>query len=83
MRRVLVIYEKDLEDNEVIVIGVVDSLENVEILIGEYYGKFKEVSYRDIRDSSLEYEKLLEVEGIFGEPHQVKIWLEWFVLNCV
>ena len=82
MKMLLVIHEKDLDDKEQIVIGVADSVENAEKIINEYYGEHKEISYKDIRDSNLEYSKVLEVKGAFEEPYRVKIWLEWFQLNC-
>lgn len=82
MEMLLVIHEKDLDDKEQIVIGVADSVENAEKIINEYYGEHKEINYKDIRDSNLEYSKVLEVKGAFEEPYQVEIWLEWFQLNC-
>lgn len=82
MKMLLVIHEKDLDDKEQIVVGVADSVENAEKIINEYYGEYKEISYNDIRDSNLEYSKVLEVKGAFEEPYRVKIWLEWFQLNC-
>lgn len=82
MKMLLVIHEKDLDDNEQIVVGVADSVENAENIINEYYGEHKEISYKDISDSNLEYSKMLEVKGAFEEPYQVEIWLEWFQLNC-
>lgn len=81
MKYLLVIHEKDLIDNEQIVIGVADSVENAEKIINEYYGEHKEISHNDIRDSNLEYSKVLEVKGAFEEPYRVEIGLEWFILN--
>lgn len=78
----LVIHEKDLDDKEKIVVGVADSVENAEKIINEYYGELKELSFNDIRDSNLEYSKVLEVKRAFGEPYKVEICLEWFELNC-
>ncbi len=82
MKMLLVIHEKDLDDKEQIVVGVADSVENAEKIINEYYGEYKEINYNDIRDSNLEYSKVLEVKGAFEEPYRVEIWLEWFQLNC-
>lgn len=82
MKMLLVIHEKDLDDKEQIVVGVADSVENAEKIVNEYYGEYKEISYNDIRDSNLEYSKVLEVKGAFEEPYRVEIWLEWFRLNC-
>ena len=78
----LVIHEKEIDDKEQIVVGVADSVENAEKIINEYYGEHKEIRFNDIRDSNLEYSKILEVKGAFEEPYQVEIWLEWFQLNC-
>lgn len=78
---ILVIHEKDLDDKEQIVVGVADSVKNAEKMINEYYGEHKEISYTDIRDSNLEYTKVLEVKGVFEDPYRVEILLEWFQLN--
>lgn len=77
----IVIHEQDLQDKEQDVIGVCSSVENAELLINEYYGEFVEISKQDIRDSALEYSKILEVKGINEEPYRVKITLQWFSLN--
>ena len=78
----LVIHEKDFDNKGRIVVGVADSIENAEKIINDYYGEYKEISYKDIRDSNLEYSKVLELEGAFKKPYRVEIWLEWFELNC-
>ncbi len=77
MKNLLVIHEKDLDDNEHIVVGVADSVKNAENIIKDYYGEFEEISYEDIRDCNLEYSKVIEVNGTY----KVMIWLEWFELN--
>jgi hypothetical protein len=79
---IVVIHEKDLEDNEQIVIGVADSVESAERIIDEYYGEYEQIIYRDIRDSNIEYSKVLEVKSAFGSS-RVEIWLEWFSLNSL
>jgi len=80
----LVIHEKDHNDNEEIVIGVAESVEMAEIMIKEYYGvgNYTEVSKQDIRDSMLEYSKILKIHhnSILSE-HSVTITLQWFQLN--
>lgn len=80
---VIVIHEKDHEDKEESVIGVADSIENAEKIIEEYYGKgqYKEISFNDIRDSMLEYSKILEIMWHKSPPTRVTITLEWFSLN--
>ena len=77
----IVIHEQDLQDKEQDVIGVCSSIENAEKLIKEYYGEFIEISKQDIRDSTLEYSKILEIKGIDEETYRVKITLQWFSLN--
>lgn len=79
---VYVIHEIDLDDNERIVVGVADSLVNVDKVVDEYYGKYKVVHYEDIRDSNLEWVKKIETDGIMeGEIYRYKIWVESFCLN--
>lgn len=82
---VIVINEKDHEDNEEIVIGVADSLESAELMIEHHYGKdnYTEVSFNDIRDSNLEYSKVIEIKWAKREPTRATITLEWFKLNCL
>ena len=81
--QILVIHEKDLDDNERSVIGVSDSVDNALKVIKEYYGDYTEVRSRDMNVSNLEFEKLLE---LFYTPekkatYQVLVWTEWFSLN--
>jgi hypothetical protein len=81
----LVIHELDLDDNEKCVIGVADSIKNAESIIEKFYGKgkYKEISFNDIRDSNLEYSKVIEVNDsiIPNFNYKVKLTLEWFSLN--
>jgi hypothetical protein len=79
----IVIHEKDHEDNEQIVIGVADSVKNAEIIIDEYYGKenYTEVSFNDIRDSRLEYSRVIEIKWFESEPTKVTLTLQWFTLK--
>jgi len=79
----IVIHETDLSDNEQIVIGVASSVEKAEDLISKYYGEFKEVSFNDIRDSRLEYSKIIEVADSHSETEKwnYKLLLEWFELD--
>jgi hypothetical protein len=79
----IVIHEKDHEDNEEIVIGVANSLVNAESIIEEYYGKdnYTEVSFNDIRDGNLECSKVIEIKWHESEPTKVTLTLEWFSLN--
>lgn len=81
---IYVLIEQDLKDNETIVIGVADSVENAQKVMDEYYGVYKVVDYRDIRDSQLEWEKTIEVgydKLLKMSPEKYKVTLEWFELN--
>ena len=79
----IVIQEKDHEDGEERIIGVADSVKNAEGIIEEHYGKgnYIEVAYRDIRDSTIEYIKIIEIKWHKSEPTKVTLTLEWFRLN--
>ena len=82
----LVIHEKDHSDGEECVLGVAESVEMAENMIEKYYGKgqYKEISKNDIRDSNLEYSKVLEVKGLEDaliDDYKVTITLQWFQLN--
>jgi hypothetical protein len=81
MKQVLVIHEKDLDDDEQSVIGVADSVKSAEKVIREYYGDYKELNHRDVRDSSIEYLKWLEVKDHLNEPYTVRVSLQWFTVN--
>jgi hypothetical protein len=81
MKMVIVIHEKDLSDNESIVIGVADSVENAEKVIKEYYGEFKEIELTHEGDSNIEYIKVIEVKYPNDEVCKYQIMLEWFELN--
>lgn len=77
------ILEKDLSDGNQSVIGVADSLENVDKIVSEYYGEHKVHSFNDIRDSSLEWIKFIKVDhGIKNDPDpNYKVIVQSFQLN--
>ena len=79
----IVIHEKDQDDNEKTVIGVAASVKNAESMIEEYYGKgnYTEVSFTDIRDSNLEYSKVIEVKWNNTKSTKFTLTLEWFSLD--
>lgn len=83
----LVIHEDTLtaeKDHEHIIIGVAESIEMAEDMIKEYYGEgqYEEISKTDIRDSNLEYSKVLRILAWPGhDEYHVQITLEWFKLN--
>jgi len=83
MKNVIVIHERDLEDRSDSVIGVADSIDKAELVIEKYYGigQFKEISFRDIRDSSLEYSKIIEVNDNDRFTYRLELTLEWFEIN--
>ncbi len=81
---IYVLIEQDLKDNETIVIGVANSVQNVQKIMDEYYGVYKVIDYKDIRDSQLEWEKTIEVgwdELLKMNPEKYKVTLQWFELN--
>ena len=78
---VIVIHEKDHEDNSRNVIGVASTVENAQKIIDTYYGDYKELQFIDIRDSNLEWSKRLEVIGAYKKTYEVTVTLEWFELN--
>lgn len=82
-KMVLVIHEKDHQDNEQMVIGVADNTDNAQKIINEYYGKHTELSFTDIRDCNLEWQKEIEVLDHMNKPYKVTVWLEWFQINQV
>jgi|TARA_B110000908_G_C9843893_1_gene266845 hypothetical protein len=79
----IVIHERSHDDNEKSVIGVADSVENAESIIDEWYGinDYRVISFQDIRDSGLEYSKVIEIEYEHFETSLVTLTLEWFTLN--
>ena len=79
---VIGIHEHDHDDKEDIVIGVADSVEKADEVIEKYYGKenMTEISFNDIRDSTLQYSKVLEIGTL---PYKVAITLEWFTINSI
>lgn len=72
---------KPIDKSKKTVIGVATSVEKAEELINEYYGETKELYKLDIRDSSLEYLKVLQI--VSGINHKVEVWLEWFTLDSI
>jgi hypothetical protein len=51
-------------------------------MVNEYYGgKFKQVSYHDVRDSGIEYAKTLDVIDHKNKSYRVTIIIESFTLN--
>lgn len=79
---VYVIVEHDHKDNEHCNIGITDDLDLIPCMINEYYGgKFNEISFHDIRESGIEYTKILEVLDHKNNPYRVTIIAETFILN--
>lgn len=83
MTDVIVIHQKDLEDNHKGVIGVASNLDKADELIKEHFGEFQEISKDDIRDSTLEYSKIIECYGVDRKPYRCEIWTEWFKIDNI
>ena len=80
--QVLIIYENGIDDGRHSVIGVASSIEKAEAMIEEFYGSdYIELSKNDIRDSGLEYSKILNVKDHNGILYPVQITLEWFNID--
>ena len=60
---VYVIHEKDLKYQEEDVLGVVSDINNVDNFLKDYHGKYETVSFRDVRDGTIEYIKTIKVDG--------------------
>lgn len=82
--RVLIIHENDIDDGRHSVIGVASSIEKAETMIEEFYGPdYVQLNYNDIRDSGLEYSKILNVKDHNGILYPVQITLEWFDIDKI
>lgn len=82
--RLIVIEEIDLEDNEKLVIGVADSMENADKMVDEYYGKnIKLISEHEFNDEFYRLIKTLEVEGAFKKPYRVQVLFTNYYLNQI
>tara|TARA_R110002167_G_C12332715_1_gene620319 strand:- start:68 stop:319 length:252 start_codon:yes stop_codon:yes gene_type:complete len=81
MKNVIVIHERDHQDDENSVIGVATSPQEAQSIIEECYGEHTEISFRDIRDSGLEWSKVLSVDDLRGKRYEVTVCLEWFEVN--
>lgn len=60
---VYVIHEKDWKYKEESILGVVSDINNVDNLLKDYYGKYETISFRDVRDGTIEYIKTIKVDG--------------------
>ena len=80
MDAVYVLIERDLADDDVTVVGVVDSVENSEKFMGEYYGSYELLKHEDIRDSGIEWVKTINIE-FDNTVFSLEVSLEWFELN--
>lgn len=79
-RFVIVIRERDLSDNEVMVVGVVSNRENALKMIDNYYGKDAiQSSFIDVRDSNIDFYMSIHVPGNFGGDY--KITAEDFLID--
>ena len=60
---VYVIHENDWKYKEESILGVVSDINNVDNLLKDYYGKYETISFRDVRDGTIEYIKTIKVDG--------------------
>ena len=60
---VYVIHEKDWKYKEESILGVVSDINNVDNFLKDYYGKYETISFRDVRDGTIEYIKTIKVDG--------------------
>ena len=60
---VYVIHEKDWKYKEESILGVVSDINNVDNSLKDYYGKYETISFRDVRDGTIEYIKTIKVDG--------------------
>lgn len=84
MKTVYLVLEKDYDHEELgyMDIFMTDSLDKIPRLLKQYYGDFEELSFRDIRDSGLEYQKELKITGD-GENYKVSILVKDYQLNQI
>lgn len=80
---IFVIHEEDEDGTGQSVIGLASSLETADKMILEYFGGFKVISFRDIRDSSLEWEKTIEVSSFDNSKYKVRVWVETFTIDTI
>lgn len=79
---ILVIHVVDLDDSHKSVNGVADSVDNAQRIINEYFGEHIEELFTDIRDSNLEWSKVISTESFQkGKRDWHTVTLEWFELN--
>ena len=82
MKMILVIHEKDHEDNETDIIGVAESIERAQIMIDTYYGEYEELEFKDLRDyDDFQWSKRLRVGAPSDTKYEVTVTLEWFCIN--
>ena len=60
---VYVIHEKDWKYKEESILGVVSDINNVDNFLKDYYGKYETISFRDVREGTIEYIKTIKVDG--------------------
>jgi hypothetical protein len=78
-----VIWEQDLSDNEEDIIGVADSVEEVERMILKYYGECKIISNRKIEESGIEFIRRMEVNDWNADKYEVLLTIRYFGLNDI
>ena len=72
MKTVIVLKERDLDDNDVSIIGVASNRENALKIIDEYYGEDSERSqFIDVRDSNIDFYVTIYVPGDYGGNYRI------------
>lgn len=76
MKEIFTIEEYDDNDCHLGIIGVCDSTEECEKMCREYFAEYEIVDTRDIRDSGIEYEQIIQTT--IG---RAKILVRYFNIN--
>lgn len=80
MKQLFVIHEKNLQDGETDILGVADSMDNVEVMLKKYYGNYTdETPFEDIWDGMLLW-KVINVKDRDKE-FRYRINVRWFAIN--
>ena len=79
---VYVIHERDLKDNEIIIIGVASTVLDADYMINEYYRDFVVISHRQVDDGGVEWVKLIKGVDQFGE-FNYELTLLWFTIDSI
>ena len=79
MKEVYVIQEKDLQDGEIDIIGVADSMDNVEEMLKKYYGD-DYIEYIPFDEDILGYDEP-SIRRVKVEAYKFDVIIRWFAIN--